>query len=142
MAGGIKDLAAYRFERANEELTNAKDLLAEGKYKLSMNRSYYAVFHAMRSVNTLDAFDSSKHSGVIAHFNQYHVKNGDFPLSQVVVNDSVTREAITPDQMRKFLKFVHDDNCCCKYYEAIYILFHTGMRIWQYPSRAFYNRFR
>ena len=79
MAGGIKDLAAYRFERANEELTNAKDLLAEGKYKLSMNRSYYAVFHAMRSVNTLDGFDSSKHSGVIAHFNQYHVKNGDFP---------------------------------------------------------------
>ena len=49
MAGGIKDLAVYRFERANEELTNAKDLLAEGKYKLSMNRSYYAVFHAMRS---------------------------------------------------------------------------------------------
>ena len=79
MAGGIKDLTAYRFERANEELTNAKDLLAEGKYKLSMNRSYYAVFRAMRSVNTLDAFDSSKHSGVIAHFNQYHVKNGVFP---------------------------------------------------------------
>ena len=79
MAGGIKDLAAYRFERANEELANAKDLFAEKKYKLSMNRSYYAVFHAMRSVNTLDEFDSSKHSGVIAHFNQYHVKNGDFP---------------------------------------------------------------
>ena len=31
--------------------------------------------------------------------------------------------------MRKFLKFVHDDNCYCKYYEAVYILFHTGMRI-------------
>ena len=79
MAGSLKDLAAYRFERAVEELTNAKDLLDAGKYKLSMNRSYYAVFHAMRSVNTLDGFDSSKHSGVIAHFNQYHVKNGDFP---------------------------------------------------------------
>ena len=32
-------------------------------------------------------------------------------------------------QMRKFLKFVHDDNCYCKYYEVVYILFHTGMRI-------------
>ena len=31
--------------------------------------------------------------------------------------------------MRKFLKFVHDDNCYCKYYEVVYILFHTGMRI-------------
>ncbi len=31
--------------------------------------------------------------------------------------------------MKKFLKFVHDDNCYCKYYEVVYILFHTGMRI-------------
>ena len=47
----------------------------------------------------------------------------------MVVNDTVTREAITKDQMRKFLKFVRDDNVYCKYYEAFYILFHTGMRI-------------
>lgn len=40
-----------------------------------------------------------------------------------------TREAITKDQMRKFLKFVHDDNVYCKYYEVFYILFHTGLRI-------------
>lgn len=52
-----------------------------------------------------------------------------FQLAGVVVNDSLTREAITPDQMRKFLKFVHDDNVYCKYYEVVYILFHTGMRI-------------
>ncbi len=31
--------------------------------------------------------------------------------------------------MRKFLKFVHDDNVYFKYYEVVYILFHTGMRI-------------
>ncbi len=52
-----------------------------------------------------------------------------FQLAGVVVNDSKTREAITKEQMRKFLKFVHDDNTYCKYYEAVYILFHTGMRI-------------
>jgi integrase len=52
-----------------------------------------------------------------------------FELAGVVVNDTVTREAITKDQMRKFLKFVKDDNVYCKYYEAFYILFHTGMRI-------------
>lgn len=55
-----------------------------------------------------------------------------FELATVVVNDSVTREAITKDQMRKFLKFVHDDNVYCKYYEAVYILFHTGMRIFEF----------
>lgn len=52
-----------------------------------------------------------------------------FELAGVVVNDTVTREAITKDQMRKFLKFCRDDNIYCKYYEAFYILFHTGMRI-------------
>ena len=45
------------------------------------------------------------------------------------MNDSHTRTAITREQMRQFLKFVHDDNCYCKYYEVVYILFHTGMRI-------------
>ena len=52
-----------------------------------------------------------------------------FELATVVVNDSVTREAITRKQMRQFLKFVHDDNVYCKYYEVVYILFHTEMRI-------------
>ena len=44
-----------------------------------------------------------------------------FQLAGVLVNDAVTREAISKDHMRKFLKFVHDD--------VVYILFHTGMRI-------------
>ena len=48
---------------------------------------------------------------------------------QKAVHDAATREAITKDQMRKFLKFVHDDVVYCKYYEVVYILFHTGMRI-------------
>lgn len=52
-----------------------------------------------------------------------------FQLAGVVVNDSHTRSAITREQMRQFLKFIHDDSCYCKYYEAVYILFHTGMRI-------------
>ncbi|WP_022760464.1 tyrosine-type recombinase/integrase [Butyrivibrio sp. AD3002] len=52
-----------------------------------------------------------------------------FELAGVVVNDSVTREAITKDEMRKFLKFIHDDNVYYKYYDTVYILFHTGMRI-------------
>lgn len=52
-----------------------------------------------------------------------------FELAGVVVNDAVTREAIKKDEMRKFLKFVHDDVVYCKYYEVVYILFHTGMRI-------------
>ena len=53
----------------------------------------------------------------------------DFELAKVVVNDSVTREAISIEQMRKFLDFVKQDKHYCKYYDAMYILFHTGLRI-------------
>ena len=52
-----------------------------------------------------------------------------FQLAGVIYNDEKTRQAITKEQMKKFLKFVHDDNVYCKYYEVFYILFHTGMRI-------------
>ena len=94
MASSIKDLSKYRYERSLEELGNAKAMLGIGKYKLALNRSYYSIFHGMRAVNVLEEFDSSKHSGVIAHFNQYHVKTGDFPkeASRIIRNASELRE--------------------------------------------------
>lgn len=53
----------------------------------------------------------------------------EFQLATVVVNDSLTREAITRKQERAFLQFVKEDSHFCKYYEGIYILFKTGLRI-------------
>ncbi|SDA39117.1 Site-specific recombinase XerD [Butyrivibrio sp. INlla18] len=53
----------------------------------------------------------------------------DFELASVIVNDSVTREAITRKQERDLLKFVQDDMHFCRYYDGIYILFKTGLRI-------------
>ena len=53
----------------------------------------------------------------------------DFELATVIVNDSVTREAISREQERRFLKYIQDDKHYSRYYEGIYILFHTGMRI-------------
>lgn len=94
MAGSITELSKYRYERALEDLKNAKEVFDYGSYKLALNRSYYAIFHAMRAVNVLDEFDSSKHSGVIAHFNQYHVKTGDFEkvASKIIQNAMEMRE--------------------------------------------------
>ena len=79
MDGSLKDLSCYRLERAKEDLARARREFNLGDYKLAQNRSYYAVFHAMRAVNALDDYDSRKHSGVISHFNDEHVKKGDFP---------------------------------------------------------------
>lgn len=58
------------------------------------------------------------------------VKNPfDFQLAGVIVNDSVTREAISRDDERRFLDFVKNDKHFSKYYDAIFILFNTGLRI-------------
>ena len=40
-----------------------------------------------------------------------------------------TREAITRKQQRDLLKFIQEDKHFSRYYDAIYILFHTGLRI-------------
>ena len=52
-----------------------------------------------------------------------------FELASVVVNDSVTREAISRKQERDLLKFIKEDKHFSRYYDGIYILFHTGLRI-------------
>ena len=53
----------------------------------------------------------------------------DFKLAKVLINDSIKRNAIEKGQMRKFLEFVKTDKHFSKYYDGIYILFHTGLRI-------------
>ena len=57
-----------------------------------------------------------------------------FELATVIYNDSVTREALTRDQERKFLKFVQEDRHFKRYYDGIYILFHTGLRISEFTG--------
>ena len=52
-----------------------------------------------------------------------------FELATVLVNDTVTREAISRKQERQFLEFVKNDKHFSRYYEGIFILFKTGMRI-------------
>lgn len=53
----------------------------------------------------------------------------EFQLATVVVNDRMTREALTEKQERQFLDFIRNDSCFGKYYDGIFILFKTGMRI-------------
>lgn len=94
MVSRIKELSIYRLHKAEEDLEAARLLLQQALYKVSLNRSYYAVFHAMRSVTILEEFDSSKHSGVIAYFNQHFVKTGIFDksASKVIKSAFMLRE--------------------------------------------------
>lgn len=53
----------------------------------------------------------------------------EFQLASILVDDSHTRKAISKKDERRFLKFIKEDEHFCEYYEGIYLLFHTGMRI-------------
>jgi uncharacterized protein (UPF0332 family) len=94
MEGGIMELSKYRFECCQEALEDARIMFEAGRYKNTLNRSYYAIFYAIRSVNALQGFDSGKHSGVIAFFNQNYVKTGFFPkeVSKIIKEASEKRE--------------------------------------------------
>ena len=87
----IKTLCQYRIVRAKEDLMAAENNHQAGFYKAAINRSYYAIFHGIRAVNILDNFDASKHSSVIAHFNQYHVHTGEFERDVYKLVDSAYR---------------------------------------------------
>ena len=73
-----KRLAQYRIEKAETCYTAAKNLAEDGLYEDSANRSYYAIFHAVRAVLALDSVDFKKHSAVISYFQQHFVKTGLF----------------------------------------------------------------
>ena len=70
----IKDLAKYRLKKAKDDFETAKLNFKYKKYHQSANRSYYAMFHALRALLALDRFDSSKHWGIISYFNQHYIK--------------------------------------------------------------------
>ena len=94
MAGSLTELAKYRYDCCQEALEDARLMYANGRFKNALNRAYYSIFHGMRAVNALDGFDSSKHSGVIAHFNQNYVKTGIFSkeASKIIRLTSENRE--------------------------------------------------
>lgn len=76
-----KVLSAYRLSKAKQCLKSAEVILHIGDdYNLVINRSYYAVFHGMRSVLALDGKDFEKHSAVISYFRREYIKTKKIPV--------------------------------------------------------------
>ena len=81
-----KALSDARFDHAKECLDAAKSLLSSSNYKSSANRSYYAIFHAIRAVLAFDGIDMKHHSGVISEFRKLYIKTNifDVRLSHII----------------------------------------------------------
>lgn len=112
-----EEFGAQRIDRV--KLSDAKEWLI--KLQEKDGRSYSSI-HTIRGV-LRPAFQMAVEDDLLRK-NPFQ-----FELVSVIVNDSVTRDAISHDEKRKFLEFVKNDRHFCKYYDGIYILFYTGMRI-------------
>jgi len=71
-------LSEHRLHKAKSLLRQAEYLLKNQMYDGSINRFYYAIFNAIRSLLSLVELDSKKHSGTLALFDQYFVKTAIF----------------------------------------------------------------
>ena len=111
-----EDFGAKRIDKI--KLSDAKTWLI----KLQDDGRGYSSIHSIRGV-VRPAFQMAVDDDLI-NKNPF-----EFQLATVVVNDSVTREAITRKQQREFLRFIKEDKHFSKYYDGIYILFNTGLRV-------------
>ena len=80
-------LSKRRMEQAKQCLVSADALLKINDLRGAVNRAYYAVFHAIRSVLILEGKDFAKHSGVISYFRREYIKTGIFTIE---ISDTIT----------------------------------------------------
>lgn len=112
-----KDEFGYR--KINEiKTSDAKEWLIQ----LQKNGKRYSTLHNIRGV-VRPAFEMAVQDDLIRK-NPFN-----FLFSEVVLNDSVARQAITKEQEKRFLHFLKHDPYYYRYYDAIYFLFKTGLRI-------------
>ena len=89
-----KALSKYRLKKAYECIKSADALMEIEDFTTVANRSYYAMFHAMRAVMALDGEDRKKHSGVVAYFQENYIKSGTFDkeFSYAIKNAFLVRQ--------------------------------------------------
>ena len=76
----MNEYAKYRLNVATERLATTKTLIDIGAYRDSINRSYYAIFTAVRALLAEDKIDFKKHSAVISYFRQHYIKTHIFEI--------------------------------------------------------------
>ena len=125
----ILELVKYRLEKSKNDFEASKILLENGLFAQSLNRSYYSIFHAVRSILAFEQFDSKKHSGIIAYFNQNFVSTGIFDktFSKILMGAEIIRNkimfpAIMVYTCRNSIHTTHGVLWCRRYKTAVFPL--------------------
>ena len=74
----IRQIALLQL-KAKRSLEAARGHIETGDYDFASSRAYYAAFYAIESLLLANDLSFSKHSAVIAAFNQHFIKTGAFP---------------------------------------------------------------
>ncbi|HOJ28472.1 MAG TPA: HEPN domain-containing protein, partial [Spirochaetota bacterium] len=71
-----KTLSQFRLQKAKEFLDDAQKNFDDGRYRTSVNRSYYAALNAARALLILEGANPETHDGVITMLSLRFVKKG------------------------------------------------------------------
>ena len=108
--------SATRIDRV--KLSDAKLWLI----KLHKNGKKYSSIHTVRGV-LRPAFQMAVEDELINR-NPF-----EFSLGSVIEDDSKKRDALSPEWEEELLRFIREDRHFSSYYDAVYILLNTGLRI-------------
>lgn len=78
-----EELSRIRLEKAEEFFRDAEANVGESRFKTGVNRAYYAVLHAIRSLLVLDGLDSETHTDAITLLSLHFVKTGLLPTETI-----------------------------------------------------------
>jgi uncharacterized protein (UPF0332 family) len=117
-----RKLVAYRLQRAQESLEDARILSDAKRWNPSVNRLYYACFYAVCALLVQQGLTSSRHAGVRSLFNQHFVHTGKVAKDQArIYNDLFERR-----QESDYVDFVRFDE--------------SQVRAWMPLAEAFVER--
>ncbi|GAB2571124.1 HEPN domain-containing protein [Spirosoma areae] len=101
-------LISYRLECSNEMMSDARSLIAEGRWKSAVNRLYYAVFQAVSALMIQESIRIKSHSGAKAMLELHFIKTEriDKKWSKFYINLSDSREE---SDYGAFVEFTQED---------------------------------
>lgn len=91
------DLSAYRLEKAKNLLNDAQLLYDAGSYESSVNRSYYSILTASKSILILRGVDAETHEGIKTMLSREFIKKGLLPKAFGEIFRSIQARRVDSD---------------------------------------------
>lgn len=124
----VKDpFGKMRIDKVNADVAKNWLISLQDKHGKS-----YSAIHSIRGV-IKPAFDYAVGADLL-YKNPFN-----FTMKDCLINDSVKREAVSIRDEKRFLEFIKNDDHFKEWYDGIFILFKTGLRLGELCGLTVYN---